>query len=273
MIVIAESTYYADPKVSRAEQEEWDADIRGKIEQIRVDYETSGYRMLLHHLKRSGVVIGERRLRRVMSKFKLHIKPKKRFVHTTDSKHGHRVYPNLIKGKELDGLDQVWASDFTYIRTENGFVYLAVILDLYSRKVIGWRISKRIDVKLAVSALAMAIARRRPGVGVIHHSDRGVQYLSDEYTEILKRHEFQISCSVKGTPYDNAFGESFMKTLKRDEVYLKKYRTYLDVIDNLQRFIEDVYNRKRLHSALDYCPPEEYEIKINQGASRTKLQL
>lgn len=270
---LSESSYYADPKISRAEQEEWEADIRGKIEQIRVEYETSGYRMLLHHLKRNGVEIGERRLRRVMSKFKLHIKPKKRFVHTTDSKHGHRVYPNLIKGKEINNVNQVWASDFTYIRIENGFVYLAVILDLYSRKVIGWGISKRIDAKLAMSALAMAIARRQPGVGVIHHSDRGVQYLSDEYTGILKTHEFQISCSAKGNPYDNAFVESFMKTLKRDEVYLKKYRTYLDVIDNVPRFIEDVYNRKRLHSGLDYCPPEEYENKINQGASRTKLKL
>jgi putative transposase len=273
MISIAESTYYADPKISRAEQEEWDADIRGKIEQIRVEHETSGYRMLLHHLKRSGVEIGERRLRRVMSKFQLHIKPKKRFVHTTDSKHGHRVYPNLIKGKEIDGINQVWASDFTYIRIENGFVYLAVILDLYSRKVIGWGISKRIDAQLAVSALAMAIARRKPSAGVIHHSDRGVQYLSDDYTGILLAHEFDISCSAKGTLYDNAFVESFMKTLKRDEVYLKKYRTYLDIIDNLPRFIEDVYNTKRLHSALDYCPPEEYEKKINQGASRTKLKL
>jgi putative transposase len=270
---LSESTYYADPKISRAEQEEWEADIRGKIEQIRVEYETSGYRMLLHHLKRSGVTIGERRLRRVMSKFKLHIKPKKRFVNTTNSKHGHRVYPNLIKGREIDDMNQVWASDFTYIRIENGFVYLAVILDLYSRKVIGWGISKRIDAKLAVSALQMAIERRKPVAGTTHHSDRGVQYLSDEYTRVLKAHGFEISCSARGNPYDNAFVESFMKTLKRDEVYLKKYQTYLDVIENVPRFIEDVYNSKRLHSGLDYCPPEEYESKINQGASRTKLKL
>lgn len=124
MMELSESTYYVDPKVSRAEQEEWDADIRGKIEQIRVEHETSGCRMLLHHLKRSGVEIGERRLRRVMSKFHLHIKPKKRFVHTTDSKHGHHVYPNLIKDKEIDGINQVWASDFAYIRIENGFVLM-----------------------------------------------------------------------------------------------------------------------------------------------------
>lgn len=270
---LSESTYYADPKVSRAQQEERDADLRGKIEQIRFEFETSGYRVLLRHLKRSGVVVGERRLRRVMSRFQMYIRPKKRFIHTTDSQHGHRVYPNLVKGKELDGLNQVWAGDFTYIRIENGFVFLAVILDLYSRKVIGWGVSKRIDTNLALSALQMAIARRQPASGVIHHTDRGVQYMSDEYTAALKRHGFQISCSAKGNPYDNAFVESFMKTLKRDEVYLKKYRTYLGVIENLPRFIEEVYNKKRLHSGLDYCPPDEYEEKINQGAGRIKLKL
>lgn len=270
---LSESTYYADPKTSRAEAEEWEADIRGKIEQIRVEFETAGYRVLLHHLKRNGVEIGERRLRVVLRKFRLQIKPKKRFVHTTDSKHGHRVYPNLIKGKEIDGLNQVWAGDFTYIRIENGFVYLAVILDLFSRKVIGWGISKRIDAKLALSALTMAIARRKPEPGVIHHSDRGVQYLSDDYAGVLKANGFLISCSAKGNPYDNAFVESFMKTLKRDEVELRKYRTYLDVIENVPQFIEEVYNKKRLHSALDYRPPEEYEESINNGTSRGKLKL
>lgn len=273
MIGIKESTYYADPKVSRAEQEEWEADIRGKIEQIRITFENAGYRMLLHYLKRGGVKIGERRLRALMKKHRLQIKPRRRFVHTTNSKHGRQVYPNLIKGKELDGLNQVWASDFTYIRINNGFVYLAVILDLYSRKVIGWGLSKRIDAKLAVSALTMAIARRKPDQGVIHHSDRGVQYLSDEYTLLLRQSGFVISCSAKGNPYDNAFVESFMKTLKTDEVELRKYETYLDVIENVPRFIEEVYNKKRLHSGLDYCPPEEYEEKITNGTSQTKLKL
>lgn len=270
---LSESSYYADPKVSRAEQEEWEADIRGKIEQIRFSFENAGYRMLLHYLKRSGVQIGERKLRSLMRKHQLHIKPKKKFIRTTDSNHKNPIYPNLIKGKEIDGINQVWASDFTYIRIENGFVYLAVILDLYSRKVIGWGISKRIDAKLAISALEMALQRRTPKAGVIHHSDRGVQYLSVEYTSLLKNHGFKISCSAKGNPYDNAFVESFMKTLKQDEVDLRKYKTYLEVIDNVPKFIEEVYNKKRLHSSLDYCPPEEYEEKINNETSRSKLKL
>ncbi len=273
MIGLSESSYYADPKVSRAEQEEWEADVRSKIEQIRLTFKNAGYRMLLHYLKRSGMEIGERKLRCLMRKHRLHIKPKKQFVKTTNSKHGKRVYPNLIKGKELDGLNQVWASDFTYIRIENGFVYLAVILDLFSRKVIGWSLSKRIDAKLAVSALSMAVARRRPDPGVIHHSDRGVQYLSDEYTLLLKQNGFLISCSAKGNPYDNAFAESFMKTLKTDEVELRKYETYLDVIESVPNFIEEVYNKKRLHSGLDYCPPEEYEEAINNGTRRAILKI
>jgi transposase InsO family protein len=273
VIGISESTYYADPKISRSEQEEWEADIRGRIEQIRITFANAGYRMLLQYLKRDGIKIGERKLRTLMKKHRLHIKPKRRYVHTTNSKHGKPVYPNLIKGTEISDINKIWASDFTYIRINNGFVYLAVILDLYSRKVIGWGLSKKIDAKLAVSALAMAIQRRGPDTGVIHHSDRGVQYLSEEYTLLLKQHGFLISCSAKGNPYDNAFVESFMKTLKMDEVELRKYETYLEVIENLPRFIEDVYNKKRLHSGLDYCPPEEYEENLTKGTSRTKLKL
>lgn len=272
MIELSESSYYADPKLSRAEQEEWEADIRGKIEQIRFTFENAGYRMLLHYLKRNGVQIGERKLRSIMKKHRLHIKPKKRFVKTTDSNHKNPIYPNLLKEKEITGLNQVWASDFTYIRIENGFVYLAVILDLFSRRVIGWGISRRIDAKLALSALNMAILQRCPEKGVIHHSDRGVQYLSHEYTKRLKDNHFQISCSRKGNPYDNAFVESFMKTLKMDEVDLRKYRTYLEVIENVPHFIEEVYNKKRLHSSLDYCPPAEYEEKITKGSSQIKIK-
>ena len=165
----------------------------------------------------------------------------------------------LIQEMTIDGVNQVWAGDITYIRIGNGFVFLAVLLDLYSRKVIGWAISKKIDGNLTLDALNMAIKRRGPPRGVIHHSDRGVQYLCDKYVEKLKEYGFHISCSRKGNPYDNAWSESFMKTLKYDEIYMGDYETYLDVIENLPRFIEDLYNKKRLHSSLGYLPPEEFE--------------
>jgi putative transposase len=168
---LSSSTYYHDPKVSRAEKEEQDADLRGAIELIRVEFPRTGYRMLLGHLKRRGIKIGERKLRRVIAKFELQIKPKRKFVNTTDSNHNFLIYPNLLEELTIDNINQVWTADITYIRIENGFVYLAVILDLYSRKAIGWQISKKIDRHLTMDALMMAIERRKPKAGVIHHAD------------------------------------------------------------------------------------------------------
>ena len=191
-----------------------EANIRGAIESVRVEFQRSGYRTLLHYLKRRGIVVTEYKLRKVIKKFSLQIKPKRKFVKTTDSNHPHPVYPNLVKDQEVTKINEVWVADITYIRIVNGFVYLAVILDLYSRKVIGWSISKSIDSELTLSALQMAYRRRTPSNGVIHHTDRGVQYLSNKYVIFLKEHGFKISCSAKGNPYDNAFAESFMKTLK-----------------------------------------------------------
>ena len=259
------STYYRDPKITLAEKEERDADIRGKIEQVRVEFPKAGYRSLLHYLKRSGIEIGETRLRRVIKKFALQVKPKKKFVKTTQSDHDCLVYPNLIQGMTIDGPNQVWAGDITYIRINNGFVFLAVLLDLYSRKVIGWAISKSIDRNLTLDALKMAIARRRPPRGVIHHTDRGVQYLCDDYKKLLINNGFHMSCSRKGNPYDNAWSESFMKTLKYDEIYMGHYETYLDVVEKLPNFIEEVYNNKRLHSSIGYLPPEEFEKMVEIG--------
>jgi putative transposase len=259
------STYCYDPKITREEKEVLDADIRGKIEQIRVTFPTAGYRMLLGHLKRSGVDIGETKLRRIIRKFKLQVKRKRKYITTTDSAHDCLVYPNLLPELTIDGLNQVWAGDITYIRIDNGFVFLAVLLDLYSRKVIGWAISKRIDEKLTMDALKMAIERRRPPKGVIHHTDRGVQYLSNNYVDLLGDNGFHLSCSRKGNPYDNAWSESFMKTLKYDEIYMRSYETYLDVIDNVPHFIEEVYNKKRLHSSIGYLPPDEFEELIELG--------
>lgn len=259
MMGISISTYNYDPKIPRAEKEENDADIKGKIEQVRVAFPRTGYRMLLHHLKRQGIVIGETKLRRIIKKFDLQFQHKKKFIATTNSNHDCMVHPNHIQGMVIDNINQVWTADITYIRIANGFVYLAVILDLYSRKIIGYAISKKIDGMLAIDALNMAIARRAPPRGVIHHSDRGVQYLCDAYVKILRDKGFHISCSRKGNPYDNAWTESLMKTIKYDEIYMGHYETYLDVVENLPYFIEEVYNKKRLHSSLGYVPPEEFE--------------
>jgi len=274
---LSQSSYYFDPKVTPLEKETSEADIRGKIEQIRAELPRAGYRELLAVMKKNGISIGERRLRGVLRKFQLQIRPRKRFIATTDSDHGYLAHPNLIEAMTINGINQVWASDITYIRILNGFVYLAVILDLFSRKVIGWQISKRIDGELTLDALKMAIARRKPPRGVIHHSDRGVQYLSDDYVECLAENGFHSSCSRKGNPYDNAFVESFMKTLKENEVYCWEYETILDVIERVPRFIEDVYNRKRPHSSLDYLSPEEFEEKWNveyqSNVSRPQLEI
>lgn len=272
---VSQSTYYADPKVSRKEREEMEADIRGKVEQIRVEFPRTGYRMLLAHLKRQGIKIGERKLRGILKKFELQYKHKRKFVATTDSNHDHKVPPNLIEEMTIDGINQVWTVDFTYIRINTGFVYLAIVLDLYSRKAIGWAISKKIDGKLAIDALMMAIQRRGAPRDVIHHSDRGVQYLCEAYVAILNQYGFRQSCSRKGNPYDNAWTESFMKTLKYDEVYMGEYENYLNVMDNLPKFIEDVYNKKRLHSSLNYLPPEEFESTIGAevNVNRPSLRL
>jgi putative transposase len=276
MIDLSPSTYYYQPKRSRASREREDAELRDGIEAVQQDFPRAGYRTVQRYLRRRGRWVGERRIRRIMKRFSLHAEIKRAFVHTTDSKHSHRVYPNLLPGRCLTNVNQAWAADLTYIRIVNGFVYLAVILDLFSRKVIGWAISKHIDAALALAALRQAIETRKPAPGCVHHSDRGVQYLCNDYVALLTEHKFLISNSAKGNPYHNAFAESFMKTLKQEEVYLANYETYLDVLENLPSFIEEVYNEKRVHSGIDYLTPSELEerIKIDPSlTSRFVLQL
>ena len=234
--------------------------LRDAIERIVLDFPGYGYRRVTRALRRAGWgPINHKRVLRVMREESLLCQLKRRFVVTTDSAHGYRTYPNLLNDAALDRLDQAWVADLTYIRLPTTFVYLACILDAFSRRCIGWKLSRQIDSQLTLAALEMAIERRQPRLGLIHHSDRGVQYASSEYVSRLEEIGARVSMSAVGNPYDNAKAESFFKTLKREEVYLKDYQTFADAEANLGQFIEAVYNTKRLHSSLGYLPPAEFE--------------
>jgi putative transposase len=245
-----------------------------RIEGIAEEFPRYGYRKVTAQLHREGLIVNHKKIQRIMRERGLGVKRRRRFVRTTDSHHPYPVYPNLIKEHVITGINQVWVADLTYIRITMAFIYLAVILDLYSRKAIGYALSDRIDTELSLRALQMALQRRKPPVGVIHHSDRGVQYAAHEYIDVLRAYQFRISMSRKGNPYDNAAVESFMKTLKTEEVYLWEYQTMEDAQRRLPYFIEDVYNQKRLHASLGYRSPAEYEaIFVSETLNHPCLTL
>ncbi len=196
---------------------------------------------------------------------------RRRFVVTTDSRHGYRTYPNLLREAVLTGLNQAWVADITYIRLPTAFVYLACVLDAYSRRCVGWQLSREIDTTLALAALNHALATRCPSPGLIHHSDRGVQYASAAYVARLEGAGARVSMSAVGNPYHNAKAESFFKSLKHEEVYLKDYRSFAEAEANLAQFIEDVYNVRRLHSSLGYLPPVEFEAAITERMERMEF--
>jgi putative transposase len=234
-------------------------ELRDRIEKIIVDTRGYGYRRVAAQLRRDGHCVNHKRVLSVMRNESLLCQIKRRWVPTTDSEHGLTVFPNLIKGLTVTDVNQVWVSDITYIRLPRNFCYLAAVLDACSRRVVGWRLSLSLDAGFALSALEMALRDRGPKEGFIHHSDRGVQYACRQYVERLRVAGARISMSSRGCPRENAQAESFFRTLKIEEVHLQEYESFIEAEASIRNFIEDVYNRKRLHSALGYVPPVEFE--------------
>jgi putative transposase len=237
--------------------------LRGQIQSVALEMRAYGYRPITKELQRRGVLVNHKRVLRLLRQDNLLCLRRQAFVRTTDSNHSLPVYPNLARGLVLSNINQLWVSDITYIRLRREFVYLAVILDAYSRRCIGWTLSRHIDTQLTLKALRMALANRTVPPGLVHHSDRGVQYAAADYVALLREYRIQISMSRTGNPYDNAKAERFMRTLKYEEVYLNDYDTLAEVLASVQHFIEAVYNRKRLHSAIGYRPPAEFEASLS----------
>jgi transposase InsO family protein len=236
-----------------------DVTLRDLIQQIVLENRGYGYRRVSAELRHRGVVANRKRVLRLMREDNLLAVRKQRFVFTTDSRHGYAVYANLAARLQLTGINQLWVADITYVRLRETFLYLAILMDAYSRRVVGWELGKDLRAELALSALNRALADRQVEPGIVHHSDRGVQYCSQTYVERLQAYGFAISMSRAGNPYDNAKAESFMKTLKSEEVYLHQYRDQDEARASMQRFIEEVYNGKRLHSSLGYLSPASFE--------------
>ena len=242
--------------------------FRDRIEALVLEFPGYGYRRVTAQLQREGWAVNHKRVLRIMREESLLCELQRRWVKTTDSEHGLRTYPNLLPKRgwrQLTGINQAWVADLTYIRLREGFCYLAALLDAFSRRVVGWHLSERLDASLTVTALERALASRCPPPGLIHHSDQGVQYACRDYVAVLEGAGARISMAAKGTPRENAQAESFFRTLKYEEVHLQEYETVVDVEPSVGRFIERVYNEKRLHSSLGYRPPCEFEDLVLAG--------
>ena len=249
-----------------------DMDLRDAIQRIALEWPSYGRPRITAELRRCGWKVNPKRVYRILREDNLLCIRKRKFIVTTDSNHGRKIYPNLARTMALTGLDQLWMADITYIRLREEFVFLAVVLDAFSRRVIGWALSRTLEDELTLTALKMALSRRSAQPGLIHHSDRGSQYASSRYTELLKENGISVSMSRQGNPWDNAACESFMKTLKYEEVFRSEYRDLQEAYRSIREFLEKIYNEKRLHSALGYVPPTEFEASLaaqqNEAATR-----
>jgi len=256
---VSRSGFYRFDENARPDR---DMDLRDAIQRIALEWPSYGRPRITAELRRRGWTVNAKRVHRLLREDNLLCVRKRKFVVTTDSNHGRKVYPNLARDLVLTGVNQLWRADITYIRLREEFVFLAVILDAFSRRVIGWALDRNMEDGLTLTALRMALSRRSIEPGLVHHSDRGSQYASNDYTDLLKANQIDISMSRKGNPWDNAACESFMKTLKYEEVLRNEYRDLAEARASIREFLEKVYNQKRLHSALGYLPPVQFEAQL-----------
>jgi transposase InsO family protein len=265
---VSRTSFYRS--LQQREPEEESMEVRSAIQRVALEHRRRyGYRRVTAELRRRGMPLNHKRVARIMREDNLLAVRRKQFVSTTDSNHVLEIYLNLARRMTPTAIDQLWVADITYIRLQAEFVYLAVILDSFSRKVVGWKLDRTLASRLAADALELAIATRRPLPGLVHHSDRGIQYASGEYVAILRKHEMVPSMSRPANPYDNASCESFIKTLKREEIYANDYQDLDHLRSNIEEFIERYYNQVRLHSALGYRSPEEFEEQAGRENSLT----
>ncbi len=259
LVGVSRATYYRQRQPRSSGRRKADLELRDAIQKLATQWPSYGSRRIHARLTKLGHSVSRKRVQRLMREDNLLVLTRRKFVVTTDSAHGLRTYPNVAASLEVAGLNQLWVADITYIRLQEEFIYLAVILDAHSRRVIGWHLDDTLEDSLTITALQMALAQRTVATGLVHHSDRGVQYASGRYTQLLRDNGITVSMSRRANPWDNAACESFMKTLKSEEVHRTEYRNLAHARRAIGEFLEDIYNEQRLHSALQYVSPAEFE--------------